>query len=128
MHETSDSPSNSVPASEPAAPTRPASSKSGKASPSASGAPPSATKSCTPNSATTESPAHAGTNRSTNDLRAARRLITVNQLADALLGEPDYPSMAERLWVDDYTFRLRLAYLSDVERAFIAHITEEKTA
>ncbi|WP_157226766.1 ImmA/IrrE family metallo-endopeptidase [Gordonia soli] len=55
-------------------------------------------------------------------LEAARRLITIEDLADAVIGEPDYPCMAQKLWVDDYTFRLRLAYVSDEEREQIQHL------
>ncbi|QAU07243.1 metallo-protease [Gordonia phage Asapag] len=58
-------------------------------------------------------------------LVAARRLITVEDLADAVITEPDYASMAQKLWVDDYTFRLRLAHVTDEERAQITHLCPE---
>lgn len=59
-------------------------------------------------------------------LEAAYRLIAIEELADAVITEPDYASMATRLWVDDYTFRLRLAYVTDRERAQIAHLCPEE--
>lgn len=59
-------------------------------------------------------------------LEAACRLIAIEELADAVITEPDYASMATRLWVDDYTFRLRLAYVTDRERAQIAHLCPEE--
>ncbi|UOW93708.1 peptidase [Gordonia phage Wrigley] len=55
-------------------------------------------------------------------LVAARRLITIDDLADAVISEPDYHCMAHKLWVDDYTFRLRLAHVTDEERAQITHL------
>ena len=58
-------------------------------------------------------------------LVAARRLITIEDLADAVISEPDYHCMAHKLWVDDYTFRLRLAHVTDKERAQITHLCPE---
>lgn len=52
-------------------------------------------------------------------LIAARRLITLDALAAAVIEEPDHYAAAHRLWVDDYTYRLRLAMLDSQERAFI---------
>ena len=53
-------------------------------------------------------------------LAAARRLIPIDDLLAAVYEEPDYAAMAERLWVDDYTFRLRLAKVTDAERDYLA--------
>ncbi|AZS12375.1 helix-turn-helix DNA binding protein [Gordonia phage Kenna] len=59
-------------------------------------------------------------------LTAAKRLITIDELADAVISEPDYASMSQKLWVDDYTFRLRLAYVTEDERAAIAHLCPDE--
>lgn len=48
---------------------------------------------------------------------AARRLIPIDELADALAQTRSELEIAEMLWVDVDTLRTRLSFLDDVERA-----------
>lgn len=49
------------------------------------------------------------------EVEAARRLITLEQLADAMLWAYDEHELADELWVDVPTVRTRLASLTDAE-------------
>jgi hypothetical protein len=51
---------------------------------------------------------------------AARRLIPLDSLVDALLWSSDDHELAEELWVDVPTLRARLDGLTEMEHAFIA--------
>lgn len=50
---------------------------------------------------------------------SARRLITIEDLIDALRWSRDEHELAEELWTDVDTVRIRLASLSPAERRFI---------
>ncbi len=50
---------------------------------------------------------------------AARRLIKVEHLADALLWSQNRHEVAEALWVDVDTLETRLAYLHPAERHYV---------
>jgi hypothetical protein len=53
------------------------------------------------------------------DDRAARRLITVSELADALVWCLGYDELAEHLHVDERTVRSRIRALTDEEKSYI---------
>lgn len=53
------------------------------------------------------------------DREAARRLIDLRALADALAWTHDVAEAADELWVDVATLRTRLADLDDCERAYV---------
>lgn len=53
------------------------------------------------------------------DQEAARRLITLEQLVDALLWTRDLGELAEELWVDVETLRTRLAHLHPAEKHYV---------
>jgi len=53
------------------------------------------------------------------DSTAARRLITPDALADALLWSQDEYELADELWVDVNTVRTRLAGLTPAEKDYI---------
>ena len=55
----------------------------------------------------------------TADQIAARRLITLDALADALLWSQDEYEVADELWVDVETIRARLASLTETEKDYI---------
>lgn len=50
---------------------------------------------------------------------AARRLITLHRLIEALLWSQDEEELAETLWVDVDTVRARLRWLTDAEKRYI---------
>lgn len=50
---------------------------------------------------------------------AARRLITLEDLAAALQWSRDPTEVAEELWVDEDTLQTRLAHLTDAEQAWL---------
>lgn len=54
------------------------------------------------------------------DREAARRLISLDALVDALLWTLDDAELADELWVDLDTLRTRRDALSTIERAYIA--------
>lgn len=51
---------------------------------------------------------------------AARRLIPIAQLADAMLWSTHHAQIADALWVDEDTLEVRLAHLHPSERNYIA--------
>jgi hypothetical protein len=53
------------------------------------------------------------------DERAARRLITLDELADALTWCLGYDELADHLHCDERTVRARIRSLTDVEKAYI---------
>lgn len=53
-------------------------------------------------------------------LVAARRLITIEQLAGALAWTRDPHVLADELWVDDVTLEVRMADLTEVEQHILA--------
>lgn len=59
---------------------------------------------------------------------AARRLIRFDHLIDALRWARNLHELAEELWVDEDTVRVRLAYLHPSERTKIDALREELTA
>lgn len=61
---------------------------------------------------------------------AARRLITLDMLCDAAAwaGGVDLGAIAEECWVDDETVRVRLATLTDEERASVARRHARRSA
>lgn len=52
-------------------------------------------------------------------VEAARRLITLDDLADALLWTRNIPTLADELWVDQATVRARLEHLHPSERHYL---------
>jgi hypothetical protein len=54
------------------------------------------------------------------DETAARRLITLDQLADALAWTSDGHQLADELWVDVATVHCRLATLTEAERMYVS--------
>ncbi len=54
------------------------------------------------------------------DQWAARKLITVRDLASALKWSQHLPEIAEELWVDEYMLRARLRCLTDDEKNYLA--------
>ena len=57
---------------------------------------------------------------------AARRLISIPALADALLWSTHPPELAELLRVDNELLRLRLRYLHPAERHYLRRVVAEK--
>lgn len=54
------------------------------------------------------------------DRLAARQLVTLEDLVEALLWSTDHDEVADELWVDETTLRARLADLEEHEHAAIA--------
>lgn len=59
---------------------------------------------------------------------AARRLITLHALTEALMWVDlaDRPALAEELWVDEFTLRIRLSGLTLRERTAVNHTLIER--
>jgi hypothetical protein len=53
------------------------------------------------------------------DARAARRLVSLDELADALVWSLGYDELAEHLHVDERTVRARTRALTDDEKDYI---------
>ena len=58
-------------------------------------------------------------------VEAARRLITLDDLVDALRWTRSVHELAEELWVDEGTVRVRMAHLHPNERTMIMTLHEE---
>lgn len=58
---------------------------------------------------------------------AARRLIPIKALGEALAWATCVHEAADELWVDEDTLRVRLAHLHPAERAYLMHRLEEAT-
>jgi len=69
-------------------------------------------------------PVDAHDERATSQL-AARWLITLEQLLDALRWADDLPTVADELWVDEPTLLARLDGLTDAERAALMVLWQE---
>lgn len=59
------------------------------------------------------------------DRLAARKLIELPELIDALRSTQNHDELADRLWVDPHTIRARLDDLDPIEVAQIEHALED---
>ena len=60
------------------------------------------------------------------DIEAARRLITLDELVEALRWTREPNELADQLWVDQPTLRTRMSHLDPVEIAELEHHLEDQ--
>lgn len=70
-------------------------------------------------------PDHTTREEAAVDREAAKRLIGIRELGEALAWSTDATEIAEELWVDVATIKARMTYLHPAERAYLKRRLEE---